>query len=436
MGKYVLMRHPARGGKMFRLLLTPFAFVRFLLQSMRLALGQIWANKARATLTTIGIVIGVASVTAVIAAVTGLKTRVLDQFESFGTNKIYINPSWPRTGPLRNAPWRIIRFVPELFEDLLEHCPSVECFTRLCDYEDPVRRGEQGIEEVRINGIDPAWHKIENRHVIMGRPFSVIDERHCRQVCLVTPKIRDKLHLDRDCVGQLIVIGDRSFRIVGMVEERVESSMFGGGGSREEIFIPFATCWKLDENWMWVIANSRSPELSEDAQAELRFFLRKKRHLKPADPDTFRLQVIEQFVQKFRQTSMIMTAVAGGIVGISLLVGGVGIMNIMLVSVSERTREIGLRKAVGARPSAILLQFLVEAIMLCLFGGLIGVAIGQLLTLGIANIPHAEFLNKAHIPLWAVGLGFGFSALVGICFGFFPALKAAQLDPIEALRHE
>jgi len=417
------------------LLGAPLAFLRLLIQGVFLALGQIWANKTRSSLTCIGIIIGVASVTAVIAAVTGLKTKVLNEFETFGTKKIYIQPRWPDRGPQRHASWEVIRFRPKHFVGLLDHCPSVECFTRICSNRETVRRGERSLEEVRIRGIDPAWHKIENRFVILGRPFSVIDDQHAIQVCLISPTVRDKLLLDRDCTGQTVVIGQRSFRVVGVVEERVESSMFGGGGSQQEVLIPFGTAWKLYRPWVWAIANSRDPEISDEARAELHFFLRRMRRLKPADLDTFELHVIEQFVQEFRKISMVMTAVAGGIVGISLLVGGVGIMNIMLVSVSERTREIGLRKAVGARPSAILLQFLVEAIMLCLFGGLIGLMFGQLLTKVVANIPNAN-LDQAHIPLWAVGLAFGFSAMVGVFFGMFPAIKAARLDPIEALRHE
>ncbi|UCF13876.1 MAG: FtsX-like permease family protein, partial [Phycisphaerales bacterium] len=147
------------------------------------------------------------------------------------------------------------------------------------------------------------------------------------------------------------------------------------------------------------------------------------------------LEVIEEYLKTFNKMAMMITAVAGGVVGISLLVGGVGIMNIMLVSVSERTREIGLRKAVGAKPSAILLQFLVEAIVLCLFGGLLGILIGQGMTSMIAKIPNSG-LDMAYIPLWAIGLSFGFAATVGVFFGMFPAIKAARLDPIEALSHE
>ena len=145
--------------------------------------------------------------------------------------------------------------------------------------------------------------------------------------------------------------------------------------------------------------------------------------------------MIEEYLKTFNKIALSITAIAGGIVGISLLVGGVGIMNIMLVSVSERTREIGLRKAVGARPSAILLQFLVEAIVLCLYGGLMGTAVGQGMTSMIAKIPNAN-LDMAYIPLWAIGLSFGFAGSVGVFFGMFPAVKAARLDPIEALRHE
>ncbi|MFC1793877.1 ABC transporter permease, partial [Planctomycetota bacterium] len=165
------------------------------------------------------------------------------------------------------------------------------------------------------------------------------------------------------------------------------------------------------------------------------FFLRRTRNIKPGEPDTFRVDAVKSFLDGFNSVARVVFLVAGCIVGISLLVGGVGIMNIMLVSVSERTREIGLRKAVGAKKSAILTQFLIEAVVLCFVGGLVGIGFGQLLTTGIANIPKIE-LDMSFIPLWAIGLAFGFSGSVGIFFGMFPAIKAARLDPIEALRHE
>jgi putative ABC transport system permease protein len=183
------------------------------------------------------------------------------------------------------------------------------------------------------------------------------------------------------------------------------------------------------------VAASRAPSVSEDAIAEIKFFLRKSRHVRFGEDDTFQVEAIQEFVNKFQTVASAITAAATGVVGISLLVGGVGIMNIMLVSVSERTREIGLRKAVGARPEAILLQFLVEAIMLCFFGGMIGLAGGYGLTEVAKRIPGAH-LESAYVPAWAVALSFGFAAAVGLIFGMFPAIKAARLDPIEALRHE
>jgi putative ABC transport system permease protein len=232
------------------------------------------------------------------------------------------------------------------------------------------------------------------------------------------------------------MVGTTRHTIVGLMEARAESWMFGDSSSGLEVFVPFRTMRRSNPyRGMFVIAASKSPELSEDAKAELSFFMRKQRRLQPGEANNFGVDVIEQFVQQFKNVASAITMAAAGVVGISLVVGGVGIMNIMLVSVSERTREIGLRKAVGARPSAILLQFLVEAVVLCCFGGLIGVAAGQGLTIAMASIPAAH-LTKAYIPGWAVALSFGFAGGVGLIFGMFPAIKAARLDPIDALRHE
>jgi putative ABC transport system permease protein len=419
-----------------RLLVWPWRLIGLLVQNVLLALGQIWANKMRSVLTALGIIIGVASVTAVIAALAGMRTNVLGEFEALGTNKIFIAPDQPDEGRHRRASWRRIQFTPGLFNDLLEHCPSVEALTRRGTYSAKVRRAERVIEGLRVEAIEPSWHQIERRSVLIGRPFSLIDKDHARQVCLVNPNVRDKLRLDRNCVGQTILINARAFRIVGVVEPRIESSMFGGQADMMEVFVPFRTAYKLAPMaGMYAIATSRSPEASEDARAEIRFYMRSKRHLRPDDPDNFRIRVVEQFLKQFDRIAILITTVATGIVGVSLLVGGVGIMNIMLVSVSERTREIGLRKAVGATPAAILLQFLVEAVILCLIGGLLGVLGGQGLTLVLSRIPDIG-LESAHIPVWAIQLSVGFSAMVGIVFGMFPAIKASALDPIEALRHE
>jgi len=411
------------------------AFFQLFYQSVYLALGQIWTNKTRSVLTTIGIVIGVASVTAVIAALTGLKAKVLSQVETFGTNTIFILPTRPDKGPMRHASWWTIRFLPEHFDNILEHCPSVARFSRISGVgQHTVRYGEKSVDNVEVTGIEPAFHEIQNRPVSLGRKFSVIDNMQVRPVCLIDPKLRDELHLDRDCIGQSIRIGHHTFSIVGVIEGQPELQFGESGQEHYEVFIPFKTTFKMGKPWIAAFAASKGTEVTEEAQAEIRFFLRRTRNIRPGEPDTFRIESVKRFMETFNSIALMVTLVAGGVVGISLLVGGVGIMNIMLVSVSERTREIGLRKAVGAKKSAVLTQFLIEAVVLCFVGGLVGVGIGQCLTLIISGINPV--LDMTYIPAWAILLSFCFAGSVGIFFGMFPAIKAARLDPIEALRHE
>ena len=419
------------------LLRLPLAMLRLLIRSVFLALGQVWANKGRSILTTIGIVIGVAAVTAVIAALTGLKTNVLKDFESLGASTVWVFPSRPRSGPRRYASWKSIRFQPEDFDGLVDYCPSVDKFTRIGSGWGSTARHRDLTAEAVVFGIEPTWHDIENRSVTLGRRFSLIDNSAARNVCLIPAKLRDKLRLDRDCIGQRISVDSRSYMVVGIIDPPVERSILGGRPAEDEVFVPFRSYQKLYRyrGSFYVMAASKSPSLSGEAQAEIRFFLRQRRGLEPGEPDTFRVEAVQKYIDQFNEISVMVTLVASGIVGISLLVGGVGIMNIMLVSVSERTREIGLRKAVGARASAILLQFLVEAVILCLIGGLVGVLVGQMLTSIMAAFPKAK-LENAYIPLWAIGMSFGFASSVGVIFGMFPAIKAARLDPIDALRHE
>ncbi|MBN2685948.1 MAG: ABC transporter permease [Pontiellaceae bacterium] len=418
------------------LLYFPIRLVLMVIQNIWVALGQIWSNKVRSMLTTLGIIIGIASVSGVIGSLSGLKAKIITDFESFGLNSIYISARQPDSGPLKHASPELIKFKPEEFDDLLAHCPSVKQMTRMASYNAPVSRGERSIESATITCVDAAWVKIESRDVLQGRPFSLIDETQGRRVCLIDEKTRDKLNLDKECVGSLISIDNFNYRIVGLIEGAPDRSFANmGRGETFEVIIPFWSYYQEAKPWFNVIAASKTPELAADAQSEITFYLRRTRNQRPGDPDTFRVDTVGGELEQFDKIMGTITAVAGGIVGVSLLVGGIGIMNIMLVSVAERTREIGLRKAVGAKGSDILMQFLTESVVLCFVGGIVGIGLGYLITLAIRQIPNAN-LDQAYIPGWAIMMSLAFSAGVGIFFGVFPAFKAARLNPIEALRNE
>jgi putative ABC transport system permease protein len=409
--------------------------VRVLFQTVFLALSQIWANKVRSVLTTLGIIIGVAAVVGAVAITTGFKDFVLKEFATVGANKVWIFPRRPPEQRDRFN-WRQIRLTVDEADGIERNCPSLARLTPIADITSSVEYGDRMKPFVPIHGIRPVWHDIEQRFVTVGRTFSRIDEDERLQVCLINDKAIEEFALPQDPTGISILVDKRRFRIVGVVETKTVSPMFGGDEARSEIFVPFRTADMMrPDRGVYCIAQTDKPEHFDDAKAEVSFYLRRSRHLKPDDPNTFGVEAIEQIISQFKKIAAGITMFTGLVVSISLLVGGIGIMNIMLVSVSERTREIGLRKAVGARPEVILMQFLVEAVVLCLVGGAVGLMIGQGFVLAVASIPMLH-LESASVPAWAVALAVGFSALTGVVFGMFPAIKAARLNPIDALRHE
>lgn len=421
---------------MIKLLLSPIVFIlRLLWQTVFLAIGQVWANKVRAVLTALGIIIGVLGVTVVAAGLDGMQGYVLTQFEDIGAKKMWLWGDVPENKRSVMS-WTDVKITTYEANLILEHAENIETLTPGCRASWMVANGKKVSQGVRVTGIWPAWHEIENRQVVFGRPFSRIDDAENRQVCLINEQAIEELNLDTDPVGDYILVNARRFLIIGVVETKELSPMMGGGQARTELYIPFATHKMMNPyTWTDLTLQLYDPEKADDAKAEIRFILRNHRNLNPEDEDTFDMFVIQSAIENFNGVARVIGFIMGGVVAISLLVGGIGIMNIMLVSVSERTREIGLRKAMGAKPPVVLLQFLVEAVVLCVVGGLVGLLIGNILITGIQFIPDFP-LESIAIPRWAIMLSLGFSAAVGIIFGMFPAIKAAMLNPIDALRHE
>jgi putative ABC transport system permease protein len=281
--------------------------------------------------------------------------------------------------------------------------------------------------------VSPEYHTIRNMPVEVGRPFAVVDVEQSHAVCVLGREVVRKLKVDDDVVGRSLLVNGRRFRVVGILEEK---GSFLGSSQDDIVLIPYTTAIKMypgSRRMMAVTAQAVDEEAVPEARAQIVNLLRRRHNLDAYQPNDFQVRTQDEILEAFNSMSLVATAVLSGIVGISLLVGGIGIMNVMLVSVTERTREIGLRKAVGARRRDIMLQFLTEAVTLSLVGGGVGIATGFAFS-ALASL-HPKMVDIV-VPWWAVLLGFGISAGTGVVFGLLPAAKAALLNPIDALRHE
>lgn len=418
-------------------LLAPFAAgIRLLWQTVFLAIGQVWANKIRAVLTALGIIIGVASVISVMSFLEAGRKWILDELDSaVGSRSMWVWGQVPETqrGVLAGDDVRMTAYEAQL---LLDRAPSIESITPICQAGWRVTNGRESKQGVGVQGVWPSWHEVASRQVRLGRPLSRIDSEERRQVCLINEVAIEELKLDVDPVEDYLLVNGRRFLIVGVLETKEASLNFGGGAPRSELFIPFETHKVMNPySGTYFQANMKSPDLADDARAEVRSILRTHRGLSGDDEDTFGMEVVQNAIDTFNSFARVVAGGAAAVVGISLFVGGIGIMNIMLVSVSERTREIGLRKALGAKPTVVLMQFLVEAVVLCLIGGLVGLGVGIGLTQLVRFAPDFP-IKEISVPAMAIVIGLGFSAGVGVVFGILPAIKAARLNPIDALRHE
>ncbi|HYG64605.1 MAG TPA: ABC transporter permease [Thermoanaerobaculia bacterium] len=404
------------------------------LENFRVALEALRANKMRSILTTLGIIIGVAAVIAVVSIVQGLQYTITNELQGVGATFMVIQRDMQR-----NRPDMVVRQVRLTWEDgqaLRERVPGIRLITPAMFGQSQVKYRERKHTPFAIIGVNQDWQDVNNHTVEQGRFFSRVDLENRRKVTVVGRKVVEELALGDDPIGKEIYIGTYPATVIGVMEKKGRAFGFD---QDDMVFVPFDSAVALfgrnAADAVELRLQARDTQSVEQVKDGITQLLRTRHQIPEGQPNDFQIQTQDEILDSVNSILGSVTAVVGGIVGIALLVGGIGIMNIMLVSVTERTREIGVRKAVGARRQDVLVQFLIEAVTLSLVGGGLGLAIGYGLGVLAASVLPGDF-PPAHVPLWAVFLAFGFSAMVGIFFGIYPAAKASRLDPIEALRYE
>ncbi|MBS24501.1 MAG: multidrug ABC transporter substrate-binding protein [Gammaproteobacteria bacterium] len=404
-----------------------------LFESSRSALMSIFAHRLRSFLTTLGIIIGVASVIAVVSVTQGMSAFIGDTFASLGTNSLTIQSYTPFEDQMKGIRARL---TPEDLEVIEQRAEGIASITPIlyANRSSQIKYGSQTAFS-QIMGTTYAYQDVAQSYTQAGRFLAQSDNITRRRIAVIGEDVRENLSLPENPINEYVELGGEWFKIVGMLEPRGDIM----GMSQDDIvLVPYSTMVSIQGNQARTdiqiqLSLSENAEV-EDVNSQLTNLLRNAHDLSSDEDDDFRIQTAEQLMEEFNQIIGMVTVVIGGIVGISLLVGGIGIMNIMLVSVTERTREIGICKAIGAKRHHILMQFLIEALLLSLLGGLIGLAAGfGLGTLIASSIPG---FPPATIPFWSIALALGFSGFVGVLFGILPAAKAANLDPIDALRYE
>jgi putative ABC transport system permease protein len=411
-------------------------------ENLRMALDTLRNNKLRSFLTIFGVVVGVITVMLISSIISGINVAVEKEVESFGTRSIFLYKM--DIGIRTSRPTREERMrKPLTLDDVaaISNLSSIEVAVPYLDISNNFFgqkinvTGKNGktSNSVQLHGTLPAVEKTTGEVLIDGRWFSDAENEAKANVCVIGDFVRESYFPYESPLGQTISIGGEEYRIIGLLQPREQ--LFGGGGGNNSqsniIYLPMSTAQKLKPNAedLFILAVAREGQL-EKAKDDVQDLLRVRRNVKYGEKNNFSMETAASIVDQFK-------AITGGVFmamvvisSVGLMIGGIGVMNIMLVSVTERTREIGIRKALGARQKDILLQFLIEAATLTGFGGVVGLFIGWLLTFLV------KMIMPSYVPLWAPIAGFVASVGIGIIFGLFPAWKAARLDPIESLRYE
>jgi putative ABC transport system permease protein len=397
--------------------------------ALLLAMREIRRNVLRSVLTILGIVIGVAAVIIMVTLGGGATVQVTQQIASLGSNLLIISPG-KRLGPGQNvgaAPFSVDDTVA-----LARDIPQLVAVAPMASRSMTVVYGNANWS-TQITGTTNDYFKARNWAASSGRLFTESELRAGAAACVIGQTVRQKLFGNQDPIGARIRVQKIACEVIGLLEPKGQSTM---GTDQDDLVIIALRAFQRriagNQDVNLIQVSVREGASTTRVHQEIERLMRERRHLSENEEANFNVMDMKEITKMLTSTTQVLTALLGAVAAVSLLVGGIGIMNIMLVSVTERTREIGIRLAIGALEREVLLQFLVEAAVLSSFGGLVGIVLALAASVGLASVLNVPFVFNASI----VAIAFVFSAAVGLVFGYFPAKKAAQLDPIEALRHE
>jgi putative ABC transport system permease protein len=406
-----------------------------LLWTLKIAVKALQSNKMRSFLTMLGVIIGVGAVIAMLAVGTGASRRISDQIQSIGSNLLIVMPGSTTSGGVRMGAGTQPTLTLGDAEAIKRECSAVS-------YVGPSLSGVAQVVyghanwSTGIQGTTPDMLALRNWPISSGRAFTTQDVKSATKVCLLGQTVVDNLFGSENPVGQVVRIKNIPFRVLGVLAVKGQSAV--GQDQDDTVYVPITTAQKRLFGTSFpgmvriIMVEARSLEEMDAAQRQITALLRQRHHLGQKQDADFSIRNLTQFMEAAEQSARVMTILLGAIASVSLLVGGIGIMNIMLVSVTERTREIGIRMAVGAKVKAIRMQFISEALTLSMIGGIVGTISG----VAAAKVISAIAGWSTVVSPFSVILAFGFSVLVGIFFGYYPAYKASLLDPILALRYE
>ncbi len=418
--------------------LTAPALIDRIRDGVLMALDAIRANKVRAGLTILGVAIGAMVVIAMASTMTGIRATVTSIIERAGPKTLFVVRFFREGVEVdgdevdRSNFWERFPRLSVEDADVLRKLPSVNDVSVREVGAGTVAAGNQSINGVAVAGLNPSWIKVLGGDMKAGRNFTAIEEASHAPVAVINPKTASLLFGGLDPIGRKIRIDGSPFQVVGVYVD--PASMFGGAGP-PTVFLPHSVFVKTVDffkGWLTIIVIPNDGVVVEDVQEDVIAALRARRGLKPAQPNNFSILTGNKILAAFNQVTAGFVMVMLALSSVGLLVGGVGVVAIMMISVTERTREIGVRKALGATRGEIQFQFLVEAATLTLLGGALGMVLGGAITFAVARFTPIP----AAVPAWAVAVALGSSLITGVFFGLYPASRAARLDPVEALRYE